>query len=344
MSLRDERGVTLIELLVVMTISIMVLSATLVTFNSLYRNERDNDRRIDSVEQARNALDGQARQLRNLAKRLSDPVIATATSYELVFQTSDPSRTWVRYCLATAPAPASTDRGRIWTQSSSVQGAAPATAICGPTASANWTTPTIVADHVTNVRGGQDRPLFSYACTAGAACTPSASTYDQIVNLTAQTIVDTTPGTRAAEVRVVSGVYLRNQNQAPVASFVATPKSGASRTIVLNGAGSSDFEGRTLSYFWFKQAMPALVPTNKIDCANPNPTYNSDGTIRTLWGVTGAIGASGFIGEEITLTHKFLPADGAAGATVNIGLVVCDPGDRSATAGITTAIPVKIPS
>ncbi|MBW3608713.1 MAG: hypothetical protein KY463_10215, partial [Actinobacteria bacterium] len=175
-------------------------------------------------------------------------------------------------------------------------------------------------------------PLFSYRCTAGTTCTSDASTYDQVVNVTARTLVDTTPGRGAPELRVTSGVYLRNQNQPPVASFVATPAS-ASRTVVLNAAGSVDFEGRNLSYYWFKQTMPTLA---SIDCANATVTSSED--VRTLWG------AGGFIGAGITLSHTFPDSDGAAGTSRNIGLVVCDPGDRYGTAGITSPIAVQIPN
>ena len=337
MSMRDERGHTLIELLVVMTVSIILLSATLTAFNSLHRNETDNDKRLDTVEVSRNGLDVQARQLRNLAKRLNNTaVIDTVGPYEMIFQTSDPSRTWVRYCLDTTNAPASPARGRLWTQELSLvsNAASPVSAAMrtGCPAASGWTTSKVVADYVSNRRPGQDRALFTYGCTSGTTCASSAATYDQIVNVAAQTIIDTTPGTRAAELRVSSGVYLRNQNQAPVAAFVATPAS-ASRTVLLNAAGSTDYEGRTLNYYWFKQALPA---TASIDCASP--TITGTGSPRTLWGATG------FIGESITLSYTFPAADGAAGATRNIGLVVCDPGDRYGTAGITTTIPVQIPS
>ncbi len=345
MNLRGEHGFTLVELLVVMTISIVLLSATLVTFNSLHRVEHDNDARLDSVERARNALDLQARQLRNLGKRLNNtPVIDTVGPYDLIFQTSDPSRTWVRYCLDTTNSPSSPSRGRIWTQELSLGAAVatspvtaamrsgcPAGASPGYT-SAGWTSTEVVADDVTNRIGGQDRPLFSYACTSGTTCTASPSTYDQVINITAQTIVDTTPGSRAAEQRVVSGVYLRNQNQVPVASFVATPGS-TSRNVLLNASGSSDYEGRTLNYYWFKQTLPV---TASIDCANP--TITGTGSPRTLWG------ANGFIGDSITLSHTFPATDGAAGTTRNVGLVVCDPGDRFATAGISPTIAVAIPN
>lgn len=333
----DERGFTLVELLAVMTIAIVLLSATLLTFNNLYQATTDNDRRLDSVEVARTGLDIQARQLRNLAKRLNNTaVVDTLGPYDLIFQTSDPSRTWVRYCLDTTTAPASAKRGRVWTQALATSSASyPVTAAMrtGCPSSSDWTTTKVVADHVTNRRDNLNRALFSFTCTTGSSCTSTSATYDQVVGISALLYVDTTPATGAAELKVSSGVYLRNQNQAPVASFVATPKAGEPRTVVLNGSGSSDFEGRTLSYYWFKQALPA---TSSIDCANP--TIAGSGPVRTLWG------ANGYIGGSITLSHTFPAGDGAAGSTRNIGLVVCDPGDRFGTAGVTSTIAVQIPN
>lgn len=343
MRLRDEDGFTLIELLTVMSISIVLLSATLLTFNNLYQAEHDNENRLDTVEVARNGLDVQARQLRNLAKRLNNTaVIDTVGAYDLIFQTSDPSRTWVRYCLDTA-APASTDRGRIWTAELSLTSSAASPVTAGMRSACpgtGWSKTRVVADYVTNRRANLDRPLFKYACTSGTTCTSAPATFDQVLNISAQAIVDTTPGRSVPELRVASGVYLRNQNQAPVAAFVSTPAS-TSRTVLLNASGSTDYEGRTMNYYWFKQTMPALA---SIDCANPTITYSSGGTVRSLWGVTGPVAGPGFIGESVTLSHTFPASDGTAGSTRNIGLVVCDPGDRFATAGITTAIPVQIPS
>jgi type II secretory pathway pseudopilin PulG len=336
MRLSDERGFTLFELLVSITLSIVVLGATLTTFNTLYQSERDNDARNDTAELARNAIDIQARQLRNLAKRVSNPVIDTVSSYDLIFQTSDPARTWVRYCLNTTTAPATTDRGRLWTGELSVPSSGIATPVTAAMRSgcpgSGWTTTRVVADYVTNRRAGQDRPLFEYTCTSGTTCTFDPATYDQVINIADQTIVDMTPGTGAQELRLVSGVYLRNQNQAPVAGFDSTRSS--SRTLVLNASTSSDFEGRTLDYYWFKQLMPAKA---SIDCAHPTVTDPGSGLPRTLWG------SNGYLGDGITLSHQFPAFDGA---TRNIGLVVCDPGDRYDTVGIPPddAFPVQIPA
>jgi prepilin-type N-terminal cleavage/methylation domain-containing protein len=338
MTLRDERGFTLIELLVVMAVAIIVLSATLLTFTTLSNSAHDNNIRLDTTEVAREALDVQARQLRNLAKRLNHtPVLDTVEPFDLIFQTSDPSRTWVRYCLDSTNAPATPSQARLWTQERSLVSAAasPVSAAMRagcPSSSPDWTSTRVVADHLTNRAGGVDRPLFQYRCTAGTACLADPATYDQVINVSAQAFVDTDPFSSVPELRVATGIHLRNQNQPPVATFVATPAS-ATRTVVLNASGSTDYEGRTLTYYWFKTAVPALT---SIDCANPQ--VSGEPPLRTLWG------AAGFLGESITLSHTFTAAEALAAPTANIALVVCDPGDRYGTAGITSPIAVQIPS
>lgn len=349
MNLRDEHGFTLIELLVGMTISLVLLSAALLTFNQFYQQEHDNNARLDAAEVARNALDTQARQLRNLAKRLNNQQVIDSIdvpSDSLVFQTSDPSRTWVRYCLDTSTAPASPGRGRLWT--AVLDPANPATlnqtTVTAPMRTGcpgtGWTKTQVVGDHITNRRVAPVRPLFGYTCVDGtSACIGSPATYDQIVNISSQTLVDTKPNAGAAELSVTTRVHLRNQNQVPVARITPTQTS-TSRTVLLNASGSTDPEGRTMNYYWFKKTqtagtvMPAVA---NINCASPAPT-GSPGS-QTLWGGT-------YLGEGVTLTHTFAPSDGATNAAANIGVVVCDPGDRFGTRGILLTDPftVAIPS
>lgn len=337
MRLRDQRGVTLVELLVGMTISLLLLGATLTTFDGFSQGVRENDARNDSAELARNAIDVQARQLRNLAKRLRISVIDTIGPYDLTFQTDDPDRTWVRYCLATSGPQSSASRGRLWMAqlavASSTMSAPVTPAMRSGCPGSGWTSTQVVVDHVTNRRAGLDRPVFSYECASGTACTAGEATYDQVIGVRPEIFLDTNPDRPPAELRLSSGVFLRNQNQAPVARFDWTPS--ASRTIVLNAARSSDFEGRSLRYFWFDEALPAAAA---IDC--DHPTATGSGSPQTMWG------ASGFIGDGISRSHTFPLSAGPAGALRRIGLVVCDPGDRYDSAGIAPGAPVlvQIPS
>ena len=336
MSRGGDAGVTLVELLVGMTVSLILLGATLTTFERFNASSHENDARNETAELARRSLDVQARQLRNLAKRVSSPVIDRLSSYDLIFQTADPNRTWVRYCLDTTTAPASLDRGRLWTGELGVANAAIATPVSAAMRAAcpgtGWTRTWVVADYVTNRRASLERPLFTFTCTVGTACITTTTAYDQVANISAQALIDTTPGSGAPELRVASGVFLRNQNQPPVARFVSSPTS-TSRTIELNAAGSSDYEGRTMNYYWFKGTMPAVA---SISCAQPTITGVEPN--RTLWGSTG------FIGEGVLVSHTFPLTDGLL--TKDIGLVVCDPGDRYDSVGIPpqATVAVQIPT
>ena len=115
----SERGFTLIEVMLVMSLAIVLLGATLTSFTNYYRTQQKTQQLNDSAQIARQSMDIASRQLRNLANQ--DPsqqttTIARALPFDLVFQTSDPTRKWVRYCLdtaGTAGQPSSAQRGML---------------------------------------------------------------------------------------------------------------------------------------------------------------------------------------------------------------------------------------
>jgi prepilin-type N-terminal cleavage/methylation domain-containing protein len=322
MRLRSQQGMTLMEVMVAMTLALGVLAATLSVFTSAYRNSTNTNRRNDMAEMARNGLDKMDRQLRNLAQRPNNiRVINRMTSYDFVFQTSDPTRTWERYCLDTS-APASTSRGRLWEADSS--GNTLSASMLGPGCpGTGWARTTIVADWVTNKFPATPRPVFTYACppNAGSGCPSQAVDAggelvdaDRVLNVNANLYVDNNASAKPAELRVTSGVYLRNQNQAPVASWIMVP-TGTTQKVIFNASDSSDYEGRTLRYFWFKGTMPTSV-----DCNNPKITNDTstNPARQFMWGGL-------YIGEGVTLNYTFAEAKNT---NVNIELVVCDPGAR----------------
>lgn len=306
LTLRRQDGVVLPELIITMALGVTLMLAVMMTFDAVVRQSNDSAKRNDTAEQARRALDIEARQLRNLARRdRNQPVIGTVLPDDFTFQTSDPTRTWVRYCLDTS---LGASRGRVWQQTQSSASPGPVNACPATT---GWGRTSLVSDNVVNRIGGRDAPLFTYRCSGGGTtCTASSSTWSQIAGVDAQIYVDTTPTKPPAELQVTSGVYLRNQNQTPNA-VISTPAeivAGQARTIKLNASGSSDFEGRTLVMYWFNGTMPTAI-----DCANPKPAVS--GTTTTMWGGT-------YLGEGVVLQRTF-PASG----TQRIGLVACDPGD-----------------
>jgi hypothetical protein len=316
-----EAGLVLPELIVVLFVATLLLGSTLFTFERFIVNSKESDRANDSAELARRTLEIEARQLRNLAKRVNNVgVIARVEGDDFIFQTSDPARTWVRYCLDLSKG---ASNGQVWEQVQAGDTAGSATACPAPT---GWGRSKVVADSIVNKYGGRTVPLFTYRCTDGTtACTSALATSDQIIGVNAMLLVDTTPGKDPAELQVTSGVYLRNQNQAPVATFTTTAVSGSARTIQLNASASTDFEGRTLNFYWFLGTMP-----NAVDCTKPQETV-SGGSI-SLWGGT-------FLGRGVVLRHTWPGTTPAAGTAQTIGLVACDPGDRFGFVTKTVQIP-----
>ena len=160
--MRSAAGFALTELLIVMSLSIVLLSATLLTFERMVTNGNKSDIRQVAVEQARTTLDVEARQLRNLAKRINNvSVIDTVQPYDIIFQTSDPSRTWVRYCLDTS---LGLDKGRLYEQAQALpisSSGSPVTSAMrsGCPSTSGWTRATIVGSSVTNRIGGVEPPV-----------------------------------------------------------------------------------------------------------------------------------------------------------------------------------------
>ena len=106
---------------------------------------------IDQAEDARgSALDVAARQLRNLA----NPTVNAATTidrarpYDFIFQTSDPAKTWVRYCLADDRRRLARTRPRLWETESAT--ATLSAGMRGPCPGTGW-----ALAHVVTVEGLQ---------------------------------------------------------------------------------------------------------------------------------------------------------------------------------------------
>lgn len=303
------------EVLLVMVLGTLLLGATLITFQRFVVHENESADRNDNVELARNSLDVEAKQLRNLAQRTTDPVIASpVTGDAFTFQTSDPTRTWVRYCLDKT----NLANEKVWVQLKAEAASTTSSPITsamqtGCPAASGWSSSRIVADHVVNYYAGRTRPMFSFRCAyGGGTCVNSTTTYDQLIGVDANLYLDTDPTDKLPEQAVTSGVYLRNQNQAPTAEFTATTITGTARTILFNASGSSDYEQRTLSFYWFLNSMPTAA---NIRCGTPPDTTQN------TWGGT-------YAGSGLTFQYTWPGTTPAAGTSQAVGLVVCDPGDR----------------
>jgi prepilin-type N-terminal cleavage/methylation domain-containing protein len=257
--MRSQDGFTLVELLVVMFLSIIMLSAVLVTFESFVKRTDRNARLNEAQAATRQTVDQLARDLRNLASPSPEKpqAIDSAAPYDLIFQTVNPvagssaNKTnvqRVRYCL---DAPATGD-AILWAQTQTWSTLTPAAmpAINGcPSTAAGWTGTRALVRGVTNRTGS--RPLFLYNAAIKTDITAIAT------QLWSRNPQDSEP--RVGLLR--TQVYLRNQNQAPVASFTSTPTG--SGHVLLNGSNSRDTEEDELRYDWYLGSSP--------DCRSGTP-------------------------------------------------------------------------
>jgi type II secretory pathway component PulJ len=254
---RDESGIMLVELLLAASLMLVVLGATFTSLTTFESNSRINELQNDNQEEVRAAIDQLSRELRNhaVATQQAPLGIVSLTGYDIVFQTvaatkpastsNDQNIERIRYCLDT-----STLRNeKIWSQeqtwTSATPPAVPSTASCPDAA---WGNQRFIAMRITNrfnpssPSSPQDRPVF----------TANSATTGQITRIDISLILDTTPGggpvNAPDETRIDSGIFLRNQNQPPTASFTAAVTG--SRHIILNASNSNDSENQSLTYTW----------------------------------------------------------------------------------------------
>jgi type II secretory pathway pseudopilin PulG len=251
--LYDERGeMGLIQLLVAMSIFAAVLGATLLSFQSFDTLNRRTVDRASSQDSARTSIDRLVRDLRNLASpTINQPqAVDKASDYDLVFQTVDPigpntganapNIKRVRWCLDMST-PANEKlyiQDQKWTTLSTP--AMPSTSSCP---GSGWSSTMVMASNVTNTYNGQSRPLFTF----------DSATLTAIREIHVDLYSDIDPAKAPNETHITSGVFLRNQNAAPVASF--TYALNGSTAIVLNGSQSYDPEGDALQYSWLDNGL-----------------------------------------------------------------------------------------
>jgi prepilin-type N-terminal cleavage/methylation domain-containing protein len=277
--LQAQDGMTLIELLVAMTMATIVFGATLAVVTVMIGNAQRNQRANDAQDQARTYIDRLARQLRNLASPslFTDPndpnaaveqkpaAVDMAGAYDFIFRVVDDTMPAgslntanvkrVRYCLDNSDPTNEVlyQQQQTWTNRASYDPPPiPSTAACP---GAGWSTTTRVTGSLVNRINGQDRAVFRY----------DSIDITKVSEVRPQLFIDTTPNSGPTETRLSTGVTLRNQNRAPVASMNVTVTSPGN--VLLNGSASDDPEGQPLHYWWYVDP-----PTPLPDCTvTPRP-------------------------------------------------------------------------
>jgi prepilin-type N-terminal cleavage/methylation domain-containing protein len=333
--LRSQAGLTLVELLVAMTLMLIVLGATFTSFDTFYSNQSKSTKMNEQQQVLRQAMNQLVRQIRNLASPTSTTnTIKYADSWKLIFQTTDPNKQWVSYCLdtgGTGTAGGTTSNAILWYQVSSGASVPGST---GCPASGTWAKQVRVSENLTN-RIGTDRPLFAYSNEAGsldvssAPLTPTSSpdSSAHITRVTMDMFLDLQPTKPPAELELTSGAYMRNQNQSPVARFTAFSAGG--QRLTFDGSDSSDPEDRNLLYSWYEEwgsgtNTPTTSDLTAINTAPPDCTAVTIPPPTTLGTKTWNC-----LGTGVILTHDFSVKATGEPATVNIWLRVTDPGGLS---------------
>jgi hypothetical protein len=253
----EESGFSLVEVIMAAGLMIIVLSASLLTFELLLVSQGAASNRFDSQDRVRTALDRLARDFRNISGASTGATEiepGQAGAYDLIFRTVSPTGPAsgqnpsnierVRYCIQNSNPAAEV----LWFQVQPMTSpTSPFTApsVCPDYGWATQQNTVVYADSITNQIGSQNRPAFSYTSSNGA-----------IIAVHTDFFVNAKPGNVATETHLSSGVFMRNQDVPPTAAFTATP---GSHLITLDGSSSYSPQGSQLTYQWYDTATCGTV-------------------------------------------------------------------------------------
>ena len=257
--LRGERGFMLMDVAVSMSLLVVLFTGTLVAFNAWEKEHRANQVQNEAQDKTRVAIDTLARDLRNNWIEQADPfdLVAQQVNGALPATGNVRRRERVRYCLNTQ----SPEGGRLYRQVQTwTEPPTPAMAPTDQCPATGWNTTTVVVQHVTN-REGATRPIFHYDTTVA----------EDVKEIRAELFVDAEPDRAPGESKLLSGVFLRNRNRAPDATFTWAATAGRPGYVLLNGSFSHDDDGDHLTYVW--RDAGSEIPAAKLRGKGPLVEY-----------------------------------------------------------------------
>jgi len=284
---RSETGFTLIEVLVSMAIAVTVFGATLSVLDVFQRDNRLDNLRNESQDEARTAIDALSRELRNGAAPSSTTpgALEKAGRYSIVFQTIEPTThpitsknktnaVRVRYCLQTKEAEllgkkfkAEPNNEVLWKQTfkwtlTELAPPLPTASECPDPNTADYETATQVAHHLVNRNGFEKHYLFTYIPASPPASVAEITAVEPDIYLDVSP-GQVRPGEKAGGTQLTSSIDLRNENRPPLASF--TVKEIGNRRFELNASQSTDPDGLALTYKWW-------VDSEQLSSTSPETT------------------------------------------------------------------------
>jgi prepilin-type N-terminal cleavage/methylation domain-containing protein len=274
--LRSERGFTLVEVLVVILMSGILFGATLNALDAFQRANVTDTLRNEASDNARNAIDRLARQLRNVAapspKYLG--ALEEAEPYSITFETIDTqappkgslntvNAMRVRYCLDSSNVSDEViwlQIKRWWKTEKPSPEKAPLNTACPDLAGGDWESSQQLVSHVTNRKAELNRALFTYG--------PTSAVLAQITTVEPKIYIDVRPGQNPGETQQATTIQLRNANRQPVAAFTATE---INRAVRLDASASEDPDGLALTYRWFEDGKELPTTAQKYETAPLEP-------------------------------------------------------------------------
>jgi PKD repeat protein len=128
----------------------------------------------------------------------------------------------------------------------------------------------------------------------------NATTLNQITRIHIDLFVDTDPARQPREQEISSGVFLRNQDRPPSATFTYTLQSGL---VTLNASGSSDPDNDPISYCWYDQGYSGTFGQCGTGSIGDTPVlrYRATGTHTITLTVTDPSGLSSSMTKTLTV-------------------------------------------